>query len=369
MQDFIAVFEGLDDPRTGNATRHDLHEALLIAVLTTLCGGEGCADMELFAETKLPFLRTFMTLEHGPPSHDTFSRLFRLLDPAQFRACFIAFMQRFAHACEGVVAFDGKTLRRSFDTASAASPLHMVSAFAADARLVLGQIAVDDKSNEITAMPKLIDMLLLKGCVVTADALNCQREIARKICDKEADYALALKGNQGSRYNDVQTFLDDPETVLDVAETTDGGHGRIEIRTASVSADIDWLQETHDWPGLAAVGKIVSTRESRGKTSTETRYYLLSTPFPAARLNDIVRSHWAIENSLHWVLDVTMNEDRLRNRLDNGPENLAMLRHLALNVAKLEPSKNSMRGKFKRAGWDDRYLLKLLAQFGRVDMR
>jgi predicted transposase YbfD/YdcC len=369
MRDFIETFESLDDPRTGNAKRHDLHEVLLIALLTTLSGGETCADMELFAETKLPFLRTFMTLENGSPSHDTFSRLFRLLDPAQFRACFIAFMQRFAEGCEGVVAFDGKTLRRSFDKASSSSPLHMVSAFAADARLVLGQIAVDDKSNEITAMPKLLDMLMLKGRVVTADALNCQREIAAKICEKEADYALALKGNQGNLYNDVQAFLDDPDTPLDTVETTDGDHGRIEVRTASVSADIDWLQDIHKWPGLQAVGKIVSTRETGGKASTETRYYLLSAAFPAARFNAIVRSHWAIENSLHWVLDVTMNEDQLRNRLDHGPENLAILRHLALNVAKLEPSKGSMRGKLKRAGWNDGYLLELLAQFKRVEVR
>lgn len=369
MRDFIETFEGLADPRTGNAKRHDLHEVLLIALLTTLSGGETCADMGLFAETKLPFLRTFMTLENGPPSHDTFSRLFRLLDPAQSRTCLIAFMQRFAEGCNGVVAFDGKTLRRSFDNASASSPLHMVSAFAADTRLVLGQIAVDDKSNEITAVPKLIELLMLKGLVVTADALNCQRQTAAKICAKEADYALALKGNQGNLYNDVTAFLDDPETALDTASTTDGDHGRIEVRTASVSADVDWLQDDHDWPGLKAIGKIVSTRETGGKTTTETRYYLLSAAFPAARFNDIVRSHWAIENSLHWVLDVTMGEDQMRNRLDHGPENLAMLRHLALNIAKLEPSKGSMRGKLKRAGWNDRYLLDLLAQFKQVEVR
>ena len=369
MRDFIETFEDLEDPRTGNAKLHDFHEVLLIALLAILSGGETCADMALFARTKQAFLRTIMTLENGPPSHDTFSRVFRLMDPIQFRACFIAFMQRFAVACEGVVAFDGKTLRRSFDKASAASPLHMVSAFAADTRLVLGQIAVDDKSNEITAMPKLIDMLTLKGRVVTADALNCQREIAAKICQKEADYALALKGNQGTLFSDVREFLDDPETPLERHETTAGDHGRIEVRTAAISTDIDWLQTSHDWPGLTAIGKIYSTREMGETTSTETRYYLLSAAFTAARFNDIVRSHWAIENSLHWVLDVTMNEDQMRNRLDHGPQNLAMLRHLALNLAKLEPSKGSMRGKLKRAGWDDRYLLELLAQFRRVEMR
>ena len=369
MREFIEVFEALEDPRTGNAKLHDLHEVLLIAICTILCGGETCADMALFGRTKLAFLKTVMRLENGPPSHDTFSRLFRLMDPAQFRTCFIAFMRRFAESCEGVVAFDGKTLRRSFDKASQASPLHMVSAFAADARLVLGQLAVAEKSNEITAMPKLLDMLSLKGRIVTADALNCQRDTAAKIVAKEADYALALKGNQGSLFNDVREFLDDPAAPVDTATATDGGHARIETRAASISTDIDWLQARHKWPGLKAIGKIVSTREVDGKISTQTRYYLLSSAFPATRFNDIVRSHWSIENSLHWVLDVVMSEDQLRNRRDHGPENLAMLRHLALNLAKLEPSKGSMRGKLKRAGWDDDYLAKLLNGFNRLEVR
>jgi predicted transposase YbfD/YdcC len=213
----------------------------------------------------------------------------------------------------------------------------------------------------------LVDMLMLKGRVVTAVALNCQREIAAKIRKNEGDYALALKGSQGNLYNDVQAFLDDPDTPLDTVETTDADHNRIEVRTASVSADIDWLQDAHEWPGLEAIGKIVSTQETGGKTSTETRYHPLSTAFPAARFNNIVRSHWAIENSLHWVLDVTMNEDQLRNRLDHGPENLAMLRHLALNVAKLGPSKGSMRGNLKRTGWNDDDPLELPAHFKRVE--
>ena len=308
-------------------------------------------------------------LEHGIPSHDTFSRLFRLLDPAAFRTWFIAFMQRFAETCEGVVALDGKTLRRSFDRASAASPLHLVSAWAADQRLVLGQLAVGDKSNEIVAVPKLLELLSLKGMIITADALNCQRQIAAQVIEPGGDYALALKGNQPALLDDVRRFLDDPETPLRTASETDAGHGRIETRTASLSGDIAWLQDSHAWPGLAAVGKVTAMRQIDGKTRTQTRYYLLSQAVDPARFNAIVRGHWSIENSLHWVLDVIMDEDQLRNRKDHGPENLALLRRLALNLAKLEPSKGSMRGKLKRAAWDTTFLGNLLAQFARPQMR
>ena len=363
MDAFTKIFESLDDPRTGNAKQHDLNEILLIALCTVLCGGETCADMALFGKTKAPFFKTFMTLENGTPSHDTFSRVFRLLAPDQFRTCFITFMQCFAKGCEGVVAIDGKTLRRSLDTAQSASPLHMVTAFAVDARLVLGQLAVDTKSNEITALPKLLDLLSLQGTTVTADAMHCQRATAEKICAHGADYVLALKGNQGTLADDVTRFFKAPETSVTTHTTTDADHGRIEVREASVSTDIAWLQEHHNWPGLQAIGRIIATREAVGKTTTSTRYYVMSAPLAPERLGEIVRSHWAIENALHWVLDVVMNEDQMRNRRDHGPENLAILRHLALNLARLEPSKGSMRGKLKRAGWDDNYLIKLVTGF------
>ena len=245
MDGFAACFEGLDDPRTGNAGRHDLLEMLMIALCTVLSGGEDCTDMAEFARVKLGFLRGFLKLEHGAPSHDTFSRLFRLLDAEQFRGCFQQFMTRFAETCQGVVAIDGKVLRRSFDKASGKSALHMVSAWGCEQRLVLGQVATDAKSNEITAVPKLLKMLRLEGCIVTVDALNCQREIARQIIDQKADYALALKGNQGTLHDDVRTFLDDPETELSVSDSTvDGDHGRIETRTSMVSTDISWLRST-----------------------------------------------------------------------------------------------------------------------------
>ena len=369
MGGFRSIFADLEDPRTGNAQRHDLHEILVIALCTVLCGGEDCSDMALFGRAKEPFLRQFLRLEHGIPSHDTFSRVFRLLDPARFHACFLAFMRAFAEGCRGVVALDGKTLRRSFDRAAGQSPLHLVSAWAVEQRLVLGQVAVDAKSNEITAVPQLLRMLSLDGVVVTADAMACQRAIAAQISDQGGAYVLALKANQGTLFEDVKLFLDDPAVALAKAETTDGEHGRIEVRQVALSPDIAWLQERHAWPGLQAIGKVSASRETKGQTSRETRYFLLSRVFSPERFGEIVRAHWGIENGLHWVLDVTMNEDQLRNRKDHGPENLALLRRLALNVAKLEPSKGSMKGKLKRAGWDDAYLATLLAQAAQIQMR
>lgn len=369
MEDLDDVFEELEDPRTGNAKRHLLHEVLMIALCTVLCGGETCADMALFGRAKRDFLQELLSLPHGIPSHDTFSRIFRLLDPARFHAWFIGFMQRFAEGCQGVVAIDGKTMRRSFDRAAQASPLHLVSAWAVDARLCLGQLAVGDKSNEIVAVPKLLELLSLKGRIVTADAMSCQRKIAQQVIDQGADYVLALKGNQETLHDDVRRFLDDPQTTLASATDTDKGHGRIETRTAALTTDIAWLQESHAWPGLKAIGKITASREINGKTTVETRCYLLSQAFAPERFNAIVRSHWGIENGLHWVLDVVMDEDQARNRKDHGPQNLALLRKLALNLAKLEPSKGSMRGKLKQAGWDNTFLTQILLQFANVQMR
>jgi predicted transposase YbfD/YdcC len=369
MEGFAAAFAALEDPRTGNAKRHLLLEILLIALCAVLSGGESCADMALFGQVKQAFLRQFLTLPHGVPSHDTFSRVFRRLDPEGFRTCFAGFMRRFAERCQGVVAVDGKTLRRSFDKAAGSSPLHMVSAWACEQRLVLGQLAVDGKSNEITAVPELLRLLSLKGTIVTADALNCQRAIAAQVIDQGGDYVLALKGNQGTLLDDVRTFLDDPATPLASATDTDGGHGRIEQRRASVSDDVGRLQERHAWPGLKAVGQITAQRELGGKTTLQTRTYLLSTALSPERFNEVVRAHWDIENGLHWVLDVVMSEDQARNRKHHGPENLAVLRRLALNLARLEPSKGSLRGKLKPAAWNDAFLARLLTNSPAAQVR
>ena len=359
---FIECWDGLDEPRTGNAALHDLHEILAIAMCAVLCGAQGSVDMGLFAKSKEPFLRGFLALENGVPSHDTFSRLFRTLDPEQFRAAFQRFMAGFSKQCEGVVAIDGKVLRRSFDRASGKSPLHMVSAWGCEQRLVLAQIATDAKSNEITAVPKLLEMLQLKGTIVTTDALNCQRAIAGQIVDQGGDYVLALKENQATLYDDVVLHLNDPASEKVTAKpVVDADHGRIETRTATVSTDIAWLIKDHRWPGLAAVGKVERSRETAGKTTSETAYYLLSAALTPERFNEVVRSHWGVENRLHWRLDVVMNEDQDRSRLGNGPQNLAVLRHMALNVMQKDGEKGSLRGKIKRAGWNDAYLTKLLS--------
>src|SRR6202051_471035 len=265
--------------------------------------------MAEFAKAKEPFLRSFLELHNGVPSHDTFSRLFRNLDPDQFRVSFQQFMAQFSAQSQGVVAIDGKVLRRSFDRASGKSALHMVSAWGCEQRMVLAQIATDAKSNEITAVPKLLEMLSLKGTIVTVDALNCQREIAQKIVDQGGDYALALKGNQGTLHDDVIRYFDDPASEITTAKpVVEGDHGRIEARTATVSTDIKWLQDDHQWPGLTAIGKVHRTRETATKTTTETAYYLLSSALTPERHNEVVRSHWGVENRLHWRLDVTMNE-------------------------------------------------------------
>jgi predicted transposase YbfD/YdcC len=370
MEEFAAVFAALEDPRTGNAKRHLLLEILMIALCTLVSGGESCADMALFGRAKRTLLERFLSLPHGIPSHDTFSRVFRLLDPEPFRACLTAFMRRSAETCRGVVAVDGKTLRHSFDTASGASPLHSVSAWAREQRLVFGQRAADGGSNEITAVPELLGMLALKGTIVTADALHCRRATAARVIDRGGDHVLALKGSQGTLYDDARPFLDDPLTPLPSVTETDAGHGRIEWRQAGLTGDIAWLRERHAWPGRAAIGKVTARREViGGETTIETRYYLLSTVLTPERFNQVVRAHWDIENGLHWVLDVVMGEDRTRNRKDHGPEDLALLRRLALNLAKLDPSKGSMRGKLKRAGWDDAFLAQLLARSAQPQMR
>ena len=354
-------FFDLQDPRSENA-RHDLLEILTVALCAVLCGAESCVDMALFGAAKEPLLRQFLELEHGVPSHDTFSRVFRLVEPEALQACFGRFMVAFTEGFRGVVAIDGKTARRSFDRAGAASPVHLLSAWGCEQRLVLAQRKVASEGNEITAMAALLALLELDGRLVTVDAMHCQRATAQAILDRGGDYVLALKANQPALLEEVRLLLDDPAAPPDdVAETVDGDHGRIETRRAEVLGDVEFLRRDHDWPGLAAIGKITATREIDGKATTATRYYLLSCPLPAARFAAVVRSHWTIENDLHWVLDVILDEDQARNRKDNGPENLALLRRLALNLLRVNTDKGSLRGKIKRAAWNDAFLLRLLA--------
>jgi predicted transposase YbfD/YdcC len=365
MHGFAAAFSALPDPRRPHARQHKLLDILAIAFCACLCGAESCVDMANFAEAKEDVLREFLDLEHGPPSHDTFSRVFRLLDPARFAACFQAYLDQLGAVCRGHVAIDGKTLRGAHERAAGVSPLQMVSAFASETRLTLGQTAVAAHSNEIPAVRALLSLLSLEGCTVTLDALHAQRETAQVLRDQGADYILALKDNQGTLYEEARTLLDDVGLPgEDRVQIVEADHGRIETRTAHLTTDLTWLQEQHHWPGLACIGKITATREDKtsGTVQTQSRYYLLSRIMPAQEFLDLVRAHWTIENSLHWVLDVVMREDQARARKDHAPANLAILRRLALNTIKRSQDKGSYRLKFKRAGWDDRFLRKLIAQ-------
>ena len=365
MLGIAEAFAALEDPRRPNARHHPLLDILVIAFCASLGGAESGVEMAGFALSREEVLREFLDLEGGPPSHDTFSRVFRMLDPARFAACFQAYLDCLGAVCRGHVALDGKTLRGAHDRVVGASPLQMVSAFASETRLTLGQIAVDAQSNEIPAVRALLSLLSLKGCTVTLDALHTQRETAQVLRDQGADYILALKGNQGSLCEDVRTLLDDPVLpVQDRAQTLDADHGRIETRKAHLVTDLAWLQEQHDWPGLACIGKITATREDKatGTVQTQDRYYLLSRVMSAREFLELVRAHWTMENSLHWVLDVILHEDHARARKDHAPTNLAILRRMALNAIKANQDKGSNRLKLKRAGWDDRFLRKLMAQ-------
>ena len=361
---FAGCFGSMEDPRADNA-RHDLVEVMFIAVAASVCGAGCCVDMAEFGLAKEPLFRQVLQLEHGVPSHDTFSRLLRLMDPTAFHISFQRFMNSFADvvAADEVTALDGKTARRSFDRAAAQSPLHLVSAWTCEARLVLGQRAVAAGGNEIDAALELLAMLDLKGRTVTADAMHCQRRTAQAVLEGGGDYVLALKANQPALLDDVRLLLSDPQAPPDSqAETVDGDHGRIETRRAAVLSDVSYLAREHAFPGLAAIAKIEATREVGGRIATATRYFLLSQPISAKRLLHVVRAHWGIENSLHWVLDVVFDEDQARNRCDHGPENLSLLRRFALNLLRANQAKSSVRLKSKRAGWRDDFLLAALAQ-------
>ena len=374
MQDFSNIFGEIPDPRRSNATRHDLHEMLTIALLCIIAGGETCTDMSDYGRIKESFLRRFMTLKHGIPSHDAFSDLAGSIDPEALHAVLLRLARSWAQHLEAespddIIATGGKALRRSFACASARQPLHLVHAFATDVKLVLAQVAVDRKPNEITAIPALLEMLDIRGKTVTADVMHTQRSTAGTVTARGGDYILALKGNQETFHDDVRLHMADPENAENIRlsrEHVEKGHGRIEIRQSAICHDVDRLQDLPRWPGLQAVGKITATREIKGKQSTETRYFLMSRKLDPERFLRGVRAHWREENSLHWILDVTMNEDNLRNRTGPGPEKLAVMRRLALNLARVKPDKlaKSMRRRLKQDGWDDRFTLELFRSAG-----
>jgi predicted transposase YbfD/YdcC len=360
MEEFEKAFRGLRDPRAANA-RHDLLEVLVIALAAVLCGAEGCADMADFGLAKEALLRRFLRLEHGIPSHDTFSRVFRLLDACAFEAAFRRFMAGFAKQLRGVVAVDGKALRGAFARGRRTTPLQLVNVWAAEARLAVAQ-RLAPRRNEVAAALEVLELLSLKDCIVTADALHCHAAMARRILDRGGAYALALKENQSALFADAQALVEPVVQSPPGEPTVTASHGRDESRHAVV-VRAKALARKHDFPGIAAVARVELQRRIEGKHERPiVRYFLLSKVCSPARVLAITRSHWGIENQLHWVLDVVFDEDRARNRKDNGPENLALLRKLALNMLRTHPDKASIRRKIKRAGWDDTFLLSLLAQ-------
>lgn len=354
MEDFIDCFCEVDDPRASNA-RHDLVEVMFVALAATLCGAEDCTDMALFARSKLGVLRQFVKLSSGPPSHDTFSRVFRLLAPEPFEAAFARFTAAFAGKLAGVVAIDGKALRGAYERGRKASPLHLVNVWAAQARVVIGQRLAPGR-NEVLGAQQALALLNLDGCIVTADALHCRADTARAILATGADYALALKANQPTLLAYAEGLMQGaPADAIAVSGPTKA-HDRLEQRTAQVV-----LAEGIDFPGLTAIGRVVSRRSLAGQGETDTiRWFLLSTPLSAERLLEVARTHWTIENQLHWVLDVDLREDAARSRKDNAPQNLALLRKLALNLLRTHKEKTSIKGKIKKAAWDDQFLIRLI---------
>jgi len=364
---FLDYFKELPDPRQCGKVVYPLDELLLLCLLAVLGGAETFVDIARFGEKKLGFLRRFRPFRDGTPSHDHLGDIFATLDAAAFQRCFVAWVAALTGAPADVIAIDGKTLRRSYQKKGAKAPIHMVSAFAARQRLVLGQVKVAEKSNEIIAIPALLAMMAIEGAIVTIDAMGCQRDIAQQILDQKADYVLALKGNQGTLHEDVEVFAAEQkangfkDTKLSRHQTVDGDHGRIETRTYTAIHDIAWLQERHDWPGLQGVVMVESVREIGDKIERETRFYITSLTWLAIQLGPVIRSHWAVENSLHWVMDMIFRDDECRIRTAHAPANFTTLRHIALNLIRKAPGKDSLRLKRKVAAWDDDFLASLIA--------
>ena len=352
-------FSGITDPRDSNK-RHQLIDIIAIALCAVICNADTWEEIEEFGQAKHEWFKTFLELPHGIPSPDTFARVFASLDPVEFREAFL----RWVEAVKGHIAIDGKTVRHSYGNET--PPIHMVSAWALENRMVLGQVKTYEKSNEITAIPELLQVLALEGCIVTIDAMGCQKTIAGKIIDKGADYVLGLKKNQGNLHADVDLFFQDclesgfRGVPYDYCETIDGDHGRIETRRYWATSDIEWLPDKPLWKDLRTIVMVERERNLDGEVSVETGYYISSLGSEIQQLAKAVRGHWGIENSLHWVLDIAFREDESRIRKDNAPENFAILRHMALNLLRKETSLKSIKRKRLRAGWDNDYLVKIL---------
>jgi predicted transposase YbfD/YdcC len=363
-------FEGLQDPRTGNAKQHIFLEILIMAICAVICGADGWSDVELFAKNKKTWLKTFLKLPKGIPSHDTFGRVFGQIKPEEFQKRFIEWVRAIEELTAGqVIAIDGKQLRRSHDHESGKAAIYMVSAWATQNQLILGQTKVADKSNEITAIPELLQLLEITGCIVTIDAIGTQTEIAKTIVEGGGDYLLSVKENQGHLFEDIQYLFD-----VDVAQgfvgehsyskTVNKGHGRVETRECWAVDKEEYLalvRKHEHWKGLKSIIRIVSQRQIGEEVEVQTRYFISSLPADAKMILKTKRSHWKIENQVHWVLDIAFREDECRVRKDHAAENLAVLRHMALNLLKKDKTaKGGIHAKRLQAGWNNDYLLTVL---------
>lgn len=365
----LRLFRDMPDPRMVGKVSHQLHDILVITVCAVISGLDHWTQIEDFGKAHETWFRTFLDLPNGIPSHDTFGKVLAALEPDAFERR----IQLWIHALLGShtegkhIAIDGKTLRRSFDHASGKAAIHMINAYVHENHAVFGQLKVDDKSNEITAIPALLEMLQLKDATVTIDAIGCQRDIAGRIIDRHGHYVLALKANQNALQEDIKTFMEDRiiRAVTDDGdyyETVEKSHGRIETRKYWTCWDVDWLTQRHAWPGLASMTVVECTRTANGRTSAERRYFISShSGRQAQKLATLIRNHWRVENQLHWTLDVGFNEDQCRVRIENAAENLARIRRISLILLKQEKTcKLGIKSKRAKAGYDRNYLLKLL---------
>jgi predicted transposase YbfD/YdcC len=361
MQLLIRAFKSVPDPRADNV-RHDLVEVLIIAFISVLCGATNCSEMAEFGRTKIRFLKRFLKLRHGIPSHDTFSNVLRIIDPRALDAAFGSLTASLLKALSdgGVIAIDGKSLKGAYDKGEAYMPRMMITAYATNLRLTLASLEVEG-GNEVEAALGLIGLIDLKGHIVTADALHCHRRMAEAVLAKGGDYCFTLKGNQEGLLSDARASLGKAGKRHRKARTETRAHGRVETRVGVVVKALD-IADYHEFPGLKAFGCIEATRVIDGKAETDVRVFALSRLLSPEDLLQTVRAHWGIENGLHWQLDVTLREDAARNRRDNGPANIAVLRRRALDIARRDTSKGSLAIKLKRAGWDHDFLLKMLSQ-------
>lgn len=368
---FESHFGQLTDPRIDRTKFYPLSEILFVVFCGSICGAESWRDFVNFGKEKLEFLQKYYAFSEGIPCKNTFARVLAALNPDEFRSCFIGWVNCLQSVFGDVIAIDGKTLCNSANVANEVAAIHMVSAFATQARLVLGQQKVAEKSNEITAIPALLKLLDIRGHTITIDAMGCQRAIAEQIHQQGADYVLALKGNQGNLNDAVRLFLETEsakpvsEHIKDVYVDVDCGHGRIETRRCIVSDNIDWLEQQSDWPGLTSIVMLEETREQQEKISIDRRFFISSLPPDAKQIANAIRAHWGIENRLHWTLDVVFNEDQSTVRTDHAPQNMAIVRHVvinALNKAKQKFKGVSMKGLRKKAGWGSDTLRTILHQ-------